>query len=88
MSTDIELISQDTSLGSLAILRDPEQVLADAQKVAAALMRVVSSKKKQIQFNNETYLESGDWQTVGSFPRRHGQGGVDSLRRVWRCTRV
>jgi hypothetical protein len=67
MSTDIELVSQDSSLGSLAILREPEQVLADAQKVAAALMRVVSSKKKQIQFNGETYLESGDWQTVGAF---------------------
>jgi len=67
MSTELELVSQDTSLGSLAILRDPEQVLADAQKVAAALMRIVSSKKKQIQFNGETYLESGDWQTVGAF---------------------
>jgi hypothetical protein len=53
--------------GSLGIIREPEEILADAQKVAAALMRVVQSKKKQITFNGETYLESGDWQTVGAF---------------------
>ena len=52
---------------SLAVVREPEQVLADAQKAAAALMKVVSSKKKQISFNGETYLESGDWQTVAKF---------------------
>ena len=52
---------------ALAVTREPEEVLADAQKAAAALMKVVSSKKKQITFNNETYLESGDWQTVAKF---------------------
>ena len=52
---------------SLAVVREPEQVLADAQKAAAALMKVVNSKKKQIAFNGETYLESGDWQTVAKF---------------------
>ena len=52
---------------SLTVARDPEQVLADAQKAAAALMKVVNGKKKQIVFNNETYLESGDWQTVAKF---------------------
>jgi hypothetical protein len=52
---------------SLAVVREPEQVLADAQKAAAALMKVVSGKKKQVTFNGETYLESGDWQTVAKF---------------------
>jgi hypothetical protein len=52
---------------SLAVMREPEQVLADAQKAASALMKVVSGKKKQITFNGETYLESGDWQTVAKF---------------------
>lgn len=52
---------------SLAVTREPEEVLADAQKAAAALMKVVNSKKKQITFNGETYLESGDWQTVAKF---------------------
>jgi hypothetical protein len=52
---------------SLAVVREPEQVLADAQKAASALMKVVSGKKKQIVFNEETYLESGDWQTVAKF---------------------
>ncbi len=52
---------------SLAVVREPEEVLADAQKAAAALMKVVNGKKKQIAFNGETYLESGDWQTVAKF---------------------
>ena len=52
---------------SLTVVREPEEVLADAQKAAAALMKVVNSKKKQIAFNGETYLESGDWQTVAKF---------------------
>ena len=65
MSTS--LVHYEPQEGSLAIIRDPEEVLADAQKVAAALMRVVGSKKKQITFNGETYLESGDWQTVAAF---------------------
>lgn len=52
---------------ALAVTREPEEVLADAQKAAAALMTVVRSKKKQIVFNGETYLESGDWQTVAKF---------------------
>ena len=52
---------------SLAVIREPEDVLADAQKAAAALMKVVSGKKKQVTFNGETYLESGDWQTVAKF---------------------
>jgi hypothetical protein len=52
---------------ALAVTREPEEVLADAQKAAAALMKVVKSKKKQIVFNGETYLESGDWQTVAKF---------------------
>jgi hypothetical protein len=65
MST--ELTHYEGPDSSLAIIRDPEEVLADAQKVAAALMRVVGSKKKQLVFNGETYLESGDWQTVAAF---------------------
>jgi len=52
---------------ALAVTREPEEVLADAQKAAAALMKVVKLKKKQIVFNGETYLESGDWQTVAKF---------------------
>jgi hypothetical protein len=80
MTNEIEAIREDapmieqpreiiryTSSETLAITREPEEVLADAQKAASALMKVVSSKKKQITFNGETYLESGDWQTVGKF---------------------
>jgi hypothetical protein len=52
---------------SLTVVREPEEVLTDAQKAAAALMKVVNSKQKQITFNGETYLESGDWQTVAKF---------------------
>ena len=60
-----ELIQYEPGL--LAITREPTEVLADAHKAAKALMEVVSSKKKQITFNKEVYLESGDWQTVGKF---------------------
>jgi hypothetical protein len=82
MSTEIEAIREDAPMidatpsrgemirytsETLAITREPEEVLADAQKAASALMKVVSSKKNQITFNGETYLESGDWQTVAKF---------------------
>lgn len=67
MSSEFKLVHQESQLGSLTLLREPSEVLADAQKVAAALMEVVKGKKKQITFNGETYLESGDWQTVAAF---------------------
>lgn len=67
MNNELELVHQESQLGSLTLLREPSEVLADAQKVAAALMEVVKGKKKQITFNGETYLESGDWQTVAAF---------------------
>src|ERR1035437_8807814 len=62
-----EIVRYQPTGESLAVVREPEQVLADAQKAAAALMKVVSGKKKHITFNGETYLESGDWQTVAKF---------------------
>ena len=67
MNNELELVHQESQLGSLTLLREPSEVLEDAQKVAAALMEVVKGKKKQVTFNGETYLESGDWQTVAAF---------------------
>lgn len=66
-STETSAVQRYEQPDSLAITRDPKDVLADAQKAAKALMEVVGSKKKQVAFNGETYLESGDWQTVAKF---------------------
>ena len=45
----------------------PEIVLAEAQKAAAALKKVIQGKPKPVVINGETYLEFEDWQTVGRF---------------------
>lgn len=45
----------------------PEIVLAEAQKAAAALKKVIQGKPKPVTINGETYLEFEDWQTVGRF---------------------
>lgn len=45
----------------------PEIVLAEAQKAAASLRKVIQGKPKPVVINGETYLEFEDWQTVGRF---------------------
>ena len=52
---------------AMAVSRQPEIVLAEAQKAARALKDVIEAKPKKVVFNNETYLEFEDWQTVGRF---------------------
>lgn len=47
--------------------REPEEVLAEAQKAATALKRVVGMKKNPVMFNGEQYLEREDWGTVAKF---------------------
>jgi hypothetical protein len=51
----------------ITVYRPPEMVLAEAQKAATALAKVVSGKKKPVIMNGEQYLEFEDWQTVGRF---------------------
>lgn len=51
----------------LSQYREPEQVLAEAQKAAAALTKVISMKKDPVKFNGEIYLEREDWGTVARF---------------------
>ena len=48
-------------------IRLPEEILADAQRAAQALQKVVSHKKKPVVFKGEQYLEFEDWQTLGRF---------------------
>jgi len=50
-----------------ALMRLPEQVIAEAKRAADELKRVVSSKPKKVTMNGEQYLEFEDWQTVGKF---------------------
>jgi len=45
----------------------PEVVLAEAQKAATALKKVIQGKPKPVVIRGETYLEFEDWQTVGRF---------------------
>ncbi len=64
MSTELEVISK---IEALQINRVPEEVLAEAQKAAAALQRVIQAKVKKVILNNEQYLEFEDWQILGKF---------------------
>lgn len=54
-------------VSDLAVSRPPEVVLEEARKAARALKDVIDAKPKKVVFNNETYLEFEDWQTVGRF---------------------
>lgn len=49
------------------VIRQPQEVLAEAQKAAKALAEVVRGKKKPVIMNGEQYLEFEDWQTVAKF---------------------
>ena len=51
----------------ITVYRPPEMVLAEAQKAAQSLAKVVGGKKKPVIMNGEQYLEFEDWQTVGRF---------------------
>lgn len=53
--------------GDLEMHRAPELVLEEAHRAAKALKEVLDAKPKKVVFNEETYLEFEDWQTVGRF---------------------
>ena len=53
--------------GGLAQWREPEEILAQAQKAAVALKKVLDLKPNKVMFNNEQYLEREDWGTAGQF---------------------
>ena len=52
---------------SLTVHRAPEDVIAEAQKAATALQRIVAQKKRPVIINGEQYLEFEDWMTVARF---------------------
>jgi len=52
---------------TIALQAAPAEVIADAQKAAAALRDVIARKPKPVKINGEQYLEFEDWQTIGRF---------------------
>lgn len=66
---ELEYIPQKniSLMKSIGIQRDPESILAEAQKAAMALKRVIELKPKKVIFNGEQYLEFEDWSTVSNF---------------------
>lgn len=66
--TDTALMPRDAEWpSSLAVTRAPQVVLREAHEAAAALKDVIDKKPKKLVFNDQTYLEFEDWQTVGRF---------------------
>jgi len=51
----------------LSLSTAPAEVIADAQKAAAALKDIIGRKPKPVRVNGEQYLEFEDWQTLGKF---------------------
>lgn len=51
----------------VSLWRKPEQVLAEAQEAAKALISVISQKKNPVMFGGEQYIEREDWGTVAKF---------------------
>jgi len=66
MSEDLPAVYEEPQ-DTMVVAREPDMVLAEAQKAAKALTDVLSKKKKKVIFNGEQYLEFEDWQTVGRF---------------------
>ena len=70
MSTDLMPLA-DGPLTALEVARDPDDVLAEAHRAAAALKRVIDAKPEKIMFGpqgkQKQYLVFEDWQTVGRF---------------------
>jgi hypothetical protein len=61
---DLAVRELDTGL---AVNREPDVVLEEAHRAAAALKRVLDAKPNKVMFGGEQYLEFEDWQTVGRF---------------------
>lgn len=64
--TELAPMPQDAR-SDLSLSRAPETVLAEAQKAAAALQKVIAGKAKPVIVNGQQYLEFEDWQTIGRF---------------------
>lgn len=61
------LIEVSDARQDLSLARNPEEILAEAQRAAKALQDVIRKKAKPVNFNGEQYLEFEDWQTAGRF---------------------
>jgi hypothetical protein len=57
----------DLGANAMVLIREPELVLAEAQRAAAALVALVKARPKKIQFNGKDFITFEDWQTVGQF---------------------
>jgi hypothetical protein len=51
----------------LALSREPEVVLGEAQRAAAALKSVLDKKPRKVMLHGSQYLEYEDWATLGKF---------------------
>lgn len=51
----------------IAVTKEPDIVLVEAQKAAKALTKVIDGRKKKLILGGKTYLFNEDWQTVGKF---------------------
>lgn len=52
---------------AVAVFRDPEIVVKEAQRAAAVLNEVLSKKENPVMIHGEQYLEYEDWQTAAQF---------------------
>lgn len=67
-STELATVPSAAELGDvIATMRDPELVLEDARRAAAALMSVIRTKKEIVRFNGEQYIEADDWALIARF---------------------
>lgn len=55
------------AVAEIGLLRDPDKVLEEAHKAAAALGRVIAGKPRKVVFNGKQFLEVEDWVLLGQF---------------------
>lgn len=65
--TETALAIVDQPTATLAIARNPNDVLTEARGAAQALATVIRQKKNPVLINGQQYLEFEDWQTLGRF---------------------
>lgn len=62
-----ELVPAVVPPQELALVRDPEVVLAEAKRAADAVVKVIKSKPKPVIIRGEQYLEIDDWSLLAQF---------------------
>lgn len=64
--SNLPVLSTEQKIVGMPMLREPDIIIAEAQKVAKAIKKVIDSKPKKVVINGKRFLEFDDWQMIGA----------------------